>query len=126
MNDINLPSPVIELLRQLTPHSNDLKWTVNGRRTKVSLTLIWDCRPPKKSSFWSKIQRLINGQIRARSLPGTPIRQKYQSCYDTTSLYTLNSDEPIFSFDSEMENLNGAVVNECLNACERILNNDEI
>lgn len=124
MDDINLPSPVIELLRQLTPHSNDLKWTVNGRRSKVCLTLIWDCRPPKKSSFWNRIQRLINGQIRARSLPGTPIRQKYRSCYDTTSLYTINSDEPIFSFDSEMDNLNGTVVNECLNACERILNNE--
>ncbi|CAD5112080.1 unnamed protein product [Dimorphilus gyrociliatus] len=54
-----LPTAVIQLLNQLTPHSDALKWQVSGGNGKVMLTLTWDWRTSKKTSIWEKVQRTL-------------------------------------------------------------------
>ncbi|CAD5116813.1 unnamed protein product [Dimorphilus gyrociliatus] len=132
MNNVGLPSPVIQLLQQLTPHSDDLKWRVSGGGRKVKLTLTWDWRTPKKATIWRKFQRLINGEVRSRSNPVTPTRPRNIPFIEAAAPLRARSEGEIISIDSNVsfqspddsydQILDGSVVYQCLNACERILN----
>lgn len=82
-----LPNAVIQLLNQLTPHSDSLKWQVSGGNGKVMLTLTWDWRTNKKTSIWEKVQRTLKINKETSPTPSSfdlsPYRPKRSKSFRT-------------------------------------------
>ena len=55
---MGLPPRVVDVLRQMSPYAERLKWTVSEDSSTVSLALVWDLRSATAASSWRRCRWL--------------------------------------------------------------------
>lgn len=55
---LGLPPRVVDVLRQMSPYADRLKWTVSEDSSTVSLALVWDLRSAAAASSWRRCRWL--------------------------------------------------------------------